>query len=159
MDRSQNGQPLTVAGAKSRIIELGRSRSPVARVLRNPFACAGILMIGGAVAGRLLGRRSRNDRASLVRLAIRAGTAAAPLLVQQLVRGVTKRAAERSTPTGPAPKQDSRRTRREPLKAPGYAGTATDAARSAGGPAPDKPAHFGGTFLADRRTPSGDTHS
>jgi hypothetical protein len=97
---------MTLAEAKARLVELGQKRSVPAKILADPLARTGLLLLGGVVAGRLLLRRPGNDGAgaSIRRAAVRAGLAAAPALVEQFVHGIARRstAHERAhgTPDG-----------------------------------------------------------
>lgn len=98
MAGTSDGKPLTQAEAKARLLALGQPQSGVARILGSPLAQAGALVLGGIVVGRFFARRRPGTGASLGDLALRAGAAAAPLLVQQFIRGVTRHAEGNSRP-------------------------------------------------------------
>lgn len=85
-----NGNVISPAEAKRRLLELGNNESLSSKLLGSPVARAGLLLVGGALLGRLIGRRGKGGAgASLRRAVLRTGLAAAPLLVEQFVRGMS----------------------------------------------------------------------
>jgi len=83
---------MSVTDAKANVLVLGRKASEPGQLLGNPAVRAAILLAAGAFLGRTLVRRRKDGAgASLRSLAMRAGLAAAPLLVEQFLRSTTGR--------------------------------------------------------------------
>lgn len=88
-----NGSLMSAADAKARLRELGARNSAAAALLGNPAVRAGAFLLGGLLLGRVVGGRGKEGAGtSLRRMAMRAGLAAAPLLVEQFVRGLASHA-------------------------------------------------------------------
>ncbi len=84
MDGSPNGKLITVADAKTRVLELGQR--PPSTLLGNPIVRAAALVAAGALLGRSLGKRgSERTIAAVGRIAAQSGVALAPLLLEIVV--------------------------------------------------------------------------
>lgn len=80
---------MSVADAKARLLEFGAHPSGLGNPLANPVVLAGAAVIVGVIVARRLVPRSRQSPpASLLSLLSQAGAVAAPLLVEQFVRGI-----------------------------------------------------------------------
>lgn len=88
-----NGNVRSLGDAKTRLLELGRVESPSAKLFGSPAVRAGALLVAGALLGRMLGRRGKDGAGASFRgTVMRAGLAAAPLLVEQFIRALSERA-------------------------------------------------------------------
>lgn len=91
MGGAPNGNMMTPAEAKRRLLELDRRESSPAALLGNPIVLAAALLALG-VSLRATRGRHRNDGAGAAfrKIAARAALAAAPALVEQFIRGISK---------------------------------------------------------------------
>lgn len=102
-----DGNVMSPSDAKARLLELGRKESALAKFLRDPVVRAGVLLVGGASLRRVIGRGgTKKKNASLRRIAVLVGLAAAPLLIERLMRGIARRASARSGSAAAPPASD-----------------------------------------------------
>lgn len=98
MAGSSDRQVGTTADAKARLLEVGRNLSPKSSLLGNPLLRFGGVVLVGAVLGRVLRRGGLDGCAAAFRDgAKRAGFASAPLLVDLLIRMLSRQAAMHSS--------------------------------------------------------------
>lgn len=91
-----NGPLRSAADAKDRLLELGRREHTAASLLGSPLVRAGAMLAAGALVATMLRHRGKESTgASFRKVAIRAGIAAAPLLVEQFVSQMKQRDGSR----------------------------------------------------------------
>ena len=96
MAGTSNRDMMSVQEAKLRLTELGQRRGTMAQSLVRPAVRAGALLLAGALAGRRFGsRRHEGFGASMASILSRVATTAAPLLIEQFVRGALGHIASR----------------------------------------------------------------
>jgi hypothetical protein len=92
MAGTTNRYLMSVQAAKLRLLELGQQKGLLANALARPVIRMGASLLAGAYLGHRL-RSPRREQAapSIVAVLSRAAATAAPLLVEQFVRGVMNR--------------------------------------------------------------------
>lgn len=85
---------ISVADAKARLLEAGTQGPGPASLLAGRAAGAGALLLAGTLIGSRLSKKSDQRPGSpLLNLLARAGTVAAPLLMEQFVDGILRACA------------------------------------------------------------------
>jgi hypothetical protein len=90
MAGTTNRNLMSVQGAKSRLLKLAQQNSSFANALDRPVIRIGATLLAGAYLGHRLRSPRRGEKAarSIVTVLSRVAATAAPLFVEQLVRGV-----------------------------------------------------------------------
>ena len=87
MVRTPDIELMSVAVAKSRLLELGQRKSKPSGLLGNRAVRVGVLLIGAALLGRLFGRKSpKTTKTPLLGVLAQSAVAASPLLIAQLLK-------------------------------------------------------------------------